>query len=125
MSLIINKSDLTPKEEALLLRMSKVKELRTNFNPFPKTYKLYVDTGTSYIFPRAIGIKGKTWQEYYGLPNYTIKFTCHGKLFTGNDGDNPDKDGQDRNQVQVVDESMTLLKSHGFAFCHLSTLFSL
>ena len=121
MSLIIDKTDLTPKEEALLLKLSKVKELRTNFNPFPKTYKLYVDIGSSYIFPRAIGIGGKTWQEYYSLPSYNIKFSCNGKLFTGNDGDNPDKDGQDRNQVQVVDESIVSLKERGYAFCNLST----
>jgi len=121
MSLIIDKKDLTPKEEALLLRMSKVKELRSNFNPFPKTYKLYVDTGSSYIYPRSIGIKGKTWQEYYGLPNYSIKFTCKKQLFTGNGGDNPDKDGQDRNQYETVKECVTLLKSQGFVFCHVST----
>lgn len=121
MSLIIDKVDLSPKEEALLLKLSKVKELRTNFNPYPKTYKLYVDAGSSYIFPRAIGIKGKTWQEYYSLQDYNIKFSCKKQLFTGNAGNNPDKDGQDRNQYETVKEGVKILKDTGYVFYNFST----
>lgn len=121
MSLIVDKKDLTAKEEAQLLKLSKIQELRTNFNPFPKTYKLYADMGKYYIFPRAIGIKGKTWQEYHGLPDYKIKFKCNFKLFTGNGGSNPDDKNQDRNQVADVNIAITELREKGFSFLEWST----
>ena len=121
MSLIVNKKDLSPKEEALLLKQSKIQELRTNFNPYPKTHKLYKDMGSYYIFPRAIGIPGKTWQEYHSLPDYKIKFTCSTKLFTGNDGENPDIRGENRNQVEIINECMKQFKERGYSFLNLST----
>lgn len=121
MSLIIPKDTLTAKQEALLLKQSKIQELRTNFKPFPKTHKLYADMGTFYIAPRAIGIPGKTWQEYYSLPDYKIKFNCLTQLFTGNQGDNPDDRGEDRNQVELVENAVKNLKDYGMAFLNVST----
>lgn len=124
MSIIVAKSSLTPKQEAFLLKESKVKELRSNFNPFPKTYKLYQDRGQDYICPRAIGIPGKTWQQHYSLPDYKVTFTVNGKLFTGTDGDNPDLDNpveQRRDQKTTVELGLQLLRERGYAFYNFST----
>lgn len=121
MSLLIDKKDLTPKEEAKLLRESKVRELVSNFKPFPKTHKLYLDLGDKYAFPRAIGIKGKTWQEYYKTRNNKISFESKTKLLTGNGGSNPDFNKQDRDQVATVKEGVDQLKLNGYCVYYFST----
>ncbi len=120
MSLIVVKENLTKKEEATLLRLSKVKKLRTNFVPFPKAMKLYIECKEFYMCPRAIGIEGKNWQQYYSLPDYKIKFKCKIPLFTGSDGNNPDLD-EGKNQVEAVAEGMEQLTTRGYSFYNFST----
>jgi len=120
MSLIVKKEDLDKKEEAKLLKESKVRELRTQYKPYPKTHKLYVETAREYIFPRTIGIEGKSWRKMYGSPKYKISFTYKKKPFTGNGGDHPDFRGEDRNQEEIVQEGVRRLKEEGHAFYNLS-----
>jgi hypothetical protein len=121
MSLIIAKKDLSEKEEAFLLRQSKVREITNEYKRFPKTFKLYLDLGDRYVFPRGIGLNGKTWQEFYETPKYKITFESITQLFTGNEGDNPDVMNEDRDQQTTVDEGVALLKTTGAAFYHFST----
>lgn len=121
MSIIVKKEDLDKKQEAKLLKESKIRELKTQYSPYPKTHKLYVETGREYIFPRALGIPGKCWREAYGAPKYKIKFNYDKKPYTGNEGDNPDEKGEDRNQEAVVQEGISRLKELGYCFYHFST----
>lgn len=121
MSLFIDKTELSPKEEARLLKESKVRELQTHYKPFPKTFKLYLDLEDKYVFPRHIGIAGKTWQEYHKTPKNKISFECDKKPFTGNEGDNPDLKGEDRDQESTIQEGIKKLKETGAAFYHFST----
>ena len=120
MSVIVKKEDLDNKTEAKLLRDSKIRELRTNFAPYPKTHKLYAETKTEYIFPRAIGIEGKTWRKMYNTKKAKIKFTYQKSPYTGNGGDNPDPKGEDRQQEIVVTEGVEKLREDGHCFYHFS-----
>lgn len=121
MSLFIDKKDLTPKQEAQLLKLSKIRELVTQYKPFPKTFKLYLDLETKYVFPRSIGLTGKTWQEYHNTPINRISFENQKHPFTGNSGPYPDIRGEDRDQETAIQEGITRLKETGSAFYHFST----
>lgn len=121
MSIIVKKEDLDKKTEAKLLKDSKIRELKTQYKPYPKTHKLYVETGQEYIFPRAIGIEGKSWREQYGTSKYKINFNYEKTPYTGNEGENPDEKGEDRDQESVVREGVQQLKERGYSFYHFST----
>jgi hypothetical protein len=121
MSLIVKKDEITKKEEAKLLKDSKVRELKTQYKLYPKTHRLYVETAQEYIFPRTIGIEGKSWRKMYGTPKYKIKFNYDKIPYTGNYGDHPDEKGEDRNQEEVVQEGVKRLKENGHVFYHFST----
>ena len=120
MSIIVKKEDLDNKTEAKLLRDSKIREIRTNFNPYPKTHKLYAETSKEYIFPRTIGIEGKSWRKMYGTARHKIKFTYQKTPYTGNGGDHPDDKQEDRNQEEVVSEGVRQLKETGHCFYHFT-----
>jgi len=121
MSFIVDKKDLDKKQEAFLLKESKIRELKTQYKPYPKTHKLYIETETQYIFPRAIGISGKSWRSAYNTPKYKISFVYQKKPYTGNEGEVPDNKGEDRNQEEAICEGINRLKKDGHCFYNFST----
>lgn len=121
MSIFVEKASLTKKDEIQLLKHSKVKELRTNFKPFPKTHKLYIETETFYVCPRAIGIPGKSYRKHFKTPRFKILFDYEKYPFTGNGGDNPDDKEEDRNQEETIQLGIDKLVAQGHAFYWFST----